>query len=314
MGDRARVGRGKRMREWVRTVASAWACAGLCLALAATSVARAQSADVRESRLYVPGVYGQVHVYVAEPANRGTRRQTPLVLFHENPVSGLEFTILMRQLGAHRRVLAPDTPGYGMSDPTPGPLSIEAYAEALMVSLRNAGIRRGTKFDVFGFHTGALLAAEFAARYPKDVRRLVLAGIPYRTGEDRAQHLASLDRNEKPTDLDKWFAVIWKSTVLQNPELDPNRTVRRAVETLLPMNRRWYAYDAVYRYDIEGRFPQITQPTLVLLMHESLLEPTTRALPLLRHATAIDMPEADAHAFDTHPELVAQTMTAFLDR
>jgi pimeloyl-ACP methyl ester carboxylesterase len=269
---------------------------------------------VSQSRLYVPGVYGQVHVYVAEPANPATRRRTPLVLFHEGPVSGLEFTILMGQLGAHRRVLAPDTPGYGMSDPPPGPLSIEGYSEALMLSLRNAGIRRGTKFDVFGFHTGALIAAEFAARYPKDVRRLVLAGIPYRTGEDQAQHLASLDRNEKPTDLDQWFAVIWKATVLEHPELDPNRTVRRAIETLLPMNHRWYGFDAVYRYDIEGRFREITQPTLVLLMHESLLEPTTRALPLLRHAQAIDMPGANAHAFDTIPEVVAKTMTDFLDR
>jgi len=300
-------------RAWSWAWACGWAGAA-CLALVAISPARAQSPEVNLSRAYVPGVYGQVHLYVAEPANPATRRRTPLVLFHEGPVSGLEFTILMRQLGADRRVLAPDTPGYGMSDPPPGPLSIEGYAEALMVSLRTAGIPRGTKFDVFGFHTGALLAAEFAARYPKDVRRLVLAGIPYRTGDDRAEHLASLDRDEKPIDLDRWFAVIWKSTVLDNPELDPNRTVRRAVETLLPMNHRWYGFDAVYRYDIEGRFPLITQPTLVLLMHESLLEPTTRALPLLRHAPAIDMPEADAHAFDTHPDRVAKTMTAFLDR
>src|SRR3712207_7041745 len=50
---------------------------------------------------------------------RSLGRARPLVAFHLSPSSGHLFVPLLRELAQDRLALAPDTPGYGASDPPP---------------------------------------------------------------------------------------------------------------------------------------------------------------------------------------------------
>ncbi len=69
------------------------------------------------------------------------------------------FEPLLAHMGTDRLALAPDTPGYGLSDPPPAPLSIPDYAAALgdAVDALDLG-----EIDLMGAHTGSRIAVEFA--------------------------------------------------------------------------------------------------------------------------------------------------------
>lgn len=295
--------------KWMRAWAILAAVALLTLALPFVQAA----ADTgRVTRAYVDAGWGQIHFYKSEPVAKTDA--PPLILFHENPASGIQYTNLMQRLGKTRLVIAPDTPGYGSSDGPKQPVSMEEYARALMQALRAAGIEPGTKFDVFGFHTGSLLAATFAALYPNDVRRMIVSGVPLRTEEDRAQRLAALKRAETALDLPQWFAQIWDRIVVKGPgDLDAERRVQLAIETLKPMQRRWMAYDAVYRVDIAALFARVRQPSLVMLIYDGLQEKTKGVAQYLSDGRIVDLPKVNRIPFDRAPDEVSAAMLKFLD-
>ena len=57
---------------------------------------------------------------------------TPLVLVHGIPTSSFLWRAMIDELSAHGRVIAPDLPGFGLSDPPAnGDYSISSYAGLL---------------------------------------------------------------------------------------------------------------------------------------------------------------------------------------
>lgn len=110
-------------------------------------------------------------------------RGPALVMLHGSPNSSLNLEPLMKVFAGDFDCIAFDTPGNGLSEP----LAIEApstgdYAEALKAALDAAGLRR---VSLYGFHTGAGTAAEFAARYPERVAALVLDGVACWTRDEQ---------------------------------------------------------------------------------------------------------------------------------
>ena len=79
----------------------------------------------------------------------------PVVLLHQSPHNSAELLPLMQVLAPHFLVIAPDTPGYGQSDPVapagtePG---IDLFADALIGLLDALDLER---VALFGSHTGA---------------------------------------------------------------------------------------------------------------------------------------------------------------
>jgi pimeloyl-ACP methyl ester carboxylesterase len=122
----------------------------------APGLAAAQAGAASE-RGYVRCRFGQLHV---RRAGRRSARP-PLLMFHQVPNSGQIFEPVLPLLSADRLVLAPDTPGYGMSDPAPDPQTIGAYADAMGDAI--AALKLG-RVDLVGYHTGAAIAAELATR------------------------------------------------------------------------------------------------------------------------------------------------------
>ena len=108
----------------------------------------------------------------------------PLILFHQSPRSSAEYVPLIEQWAEFFTVIAPDTPGYGASDPLAGPEVPEMpdFAAAMEDFLDNIGVERAA---IYGFHTGASLVVALAARAPAKVAVAVANGLALLEPQER---------------------------------------------------------------------------------------------------------------------------------
>ncbi len=125
----------------------------------------------------------------------GTRRvhytragQGPaLVLLHESPVSAKSLAVVQTVFAQRFTAIAIDTPGFGLSDPLMvEPLEISDLADALADTLTALGV---TQVAVYGRHTGASIAVEFARRHPDRCTMAVADGYPLYSGPQRESRL-----------------------------------------------------------------------------------------------------------------------------
>lgn len=112
----------------------------------------------------------------------------PAVMLHASPRSSVEMLPLIERLGGGVTAFALDTPGYGLSDK----LALERpeiadYADALHATLATLGI---TRAPVYGTHTGASIAYEFALRHPDACGCALLDGLPVFNTAEREEALA----------------------------------------------------------------------------------------------------------------------------
>ena len=88
----------------------------------------------------------------------------PLFALHPSPLDSGFLAPLMVRLADRATVIAPDTPGFGDSDPLPGPVQDLAPCVRAMSALREAlGLER---VAVYGSATGAQIAVEWAKAAP----------------------------------------------------------------------------------------------------------------------------------------------------
>ena len=98
------------------------------------------TSGVKTWRDYHQGPWGQVHIRHAAPTD-GILSENALVLFHESPLSSRVWERMLPISGQYRHVLAPDTPGYGLSDPPEAAgREIPEYAAAILAALLEAGV------------------------------------------------------------------------------------------------------------------------------------------------------------------------------
>lgn len=106
----------------------------------------------------------------------------PLVMLHGSPGNSEMLHAEMAAAARHFTVFAPDTPGFGGSDPLAGEtLTVYDLAAATAATLAALGL---PACPVYGTHTGALIAAELGARHPERVSGLVLEGLPLFTDDE----------------------------------------------------------------------------------------------------------------------------------
>src|SRR5919106_1749016 len=96
----------------------------------------------------------------------------PLVLVHGFSGSATNFTLLAPLLARHRRVLIPDLPGHGRSEPLPAAPSLNGYADRVRHLAALEGILPA---PVVGHSLGGSVALRTALRWPADISGLVLA-------------------------------------------------------------------------------------------------------------------------------------------
>jgi len=95
----------------------------------------------------------------------------PLLLIHGLGSSGADWALQARSLEQQFRLIVPDLPGSGHSDPLPAPARIEDMAAALWDLCDHL---RGPLLNVVGFSLGGAVGLEMALQRPESVRRLAL--------------------------------------------------------------------------------------------------------------------------------------------
>lgn len=261
-------------------------------------------------RSYVDTRHGQMHVRMAGTANARSAGRRPLLCFHLSPVSGVVYETWIGEMGRDRLALAPDTPGYGMSDFPPSAPTIVDYAAAMGDLADTFGL---ADFDVMGYHTGSKIAVEVARQRPKQVRHVILISAPVYTAED----LADIRKLTAPAPLaaDGQFLVdTWKLVYgLQDKRATPESTLRLFPDHLRGGERRDWGYRAAFAYSYPEHIGDVEAPVLVFNPQDDLWRYTPRIRQYLRNGRVRDLPGWSHQMLDFSTAELAAMARGFLD-
>jgi pimeloyl-ACP methyl ester carboxylesterase len=120
----------------------------------------------------------------------GWLRRLPLFCKAIGPEDGDPILFLHGITGSHRywvrkaaplaeryRLILPDLPGFGHSAKPDVHYTPEVFLEGLRGLLTRLGLERGP-LSIVGHSLGSIIAAEYAARYPEGIEKLVLMNLP----------------------------------------------------------------------------------------------------------------------------------------
>lgn len=119
---------------------------------------------------------------------RRSGRGPAVVLLHQSPLSSRDVLPMLGRLSLTHSCIAPDTPGYGLSDPLPVDTDMESLAAGVIELADALGLEQ---FAVYGFHTGAMIGIAVAMHYPDRVTAVAANGCLALTSAERAEMLAS---------------------------------------------------------------------------------------------------------------------------
>lgn len=268
------------------------------------------SPAVHLRRMYVDCRYGQLHLRSAFAGNGGFDELTTLVCLHQSPMSSRVFDGFLRLMGNDRSVYAPDTPGFGASDPPAAQPEVADYAAAIGDFMDHLRLR---KVDLLGYHTGSSIAAELAITRPEQVRRVVMVAAPVFNAAEREafsrQPWPAPMREDGSNLAEEWQRTMrWRGAGVSFEQLAAG-----FAEKLHNGPRAWWGASAAVNYPAVERLPRITQPVMVLRPKDDLWDITARAQELMPEAKFVDLPELGFGLFDVAPEVVARHVRAFLD-
>ena len=167
----------------------------------------------------------------------------PVVLLHGYGVSGTYMLPLARQLATSFRVLVPDLPGQGKSEPRPGLRSVSELADAFAAWLEAAELERPA---VVANSLGCQVVTALAARVPELVGPLTLVGPTIDPARRQARR--------------QLFAA------LRDSAREPVRLLAIAASDDLGAGMRQLVVTARAAFDdrIEERLPFVEQPAVVV--------------------------------------------------
>ena len=201
----------------------------------------------------------------------------PLYMIHASPASSITLESLLPDLGASRRVIAPDTLGNGDSAaPALEVPEMDYYGDSVARVLDAMGL---DTVDVYGSHTGAHIACEAAIRHPDRIRRVVFDGLSMFTPQEIEENLAVYAPQMEVDDFGRHLLWAWhfiRDQTLyfpyfkrdpdhaRNLPMPPAATVNRlVVEVLKGLTTYHKGYRASFRHDVRARLPLMTQRALM---------------------------------------------------
>jgi pimeloyl-ACP methyl ester carboxylesterase len=262
-------------------------------------------AAIRKGYVDIPT--GQVHYRALRRATDGPGNP-PLVLLHQTASSGAMFEELMALLADDFTTLAPDTPGFGGSDPLPFPFTVADLAEALHTALTGLGV---VECYLFGHHTGAAIAVQMAHDHPGFVRRLALSGPPLLNPEQVSALLATLQPFALAEDGSHLIQT-WARVRRRDPALPLSIVHREVLLTQGAGEAAAAAYHAVFAQPFAEQLAALDIPVLVMAgEHDTLRAGLEPSLACLRRGQGLVIPDAGPYVCDRRPEAVAAALRRF---
>ena len=259
----------------------------------------------RRSRGYVDGLWGQVHF-------RSCGDGAPLLLLHQTSVSSLMFERGLPLLAARGfRAIAIDTPGYGQSDAPPSMPTMREYAGNLGRVIDALGLARP---HILGHHTGAGIAAIFAAQHPDRIDRLILQGVPWFDAATRAHFSDDWFADLSPRADGGHLLAAWQQRVSVSPGWTDLATMHRLTAEMLRVNDRYAdGFKAALVHDLEPDLRAIRAPTLNFINRGDSAFGLSKATARLRPDWPFVVHAGGTNDYiDEAPEAWADIVAAFL--
>jgi pimeloyl-ACP methyl ester carboxylesterase len=218
-------------------------------------IGRMNASAFPQRKGYVDAPTGQVHY-------RMMGEGTPVVLLHQTAWSSIQYKNALPFLArAGLRAIALDTPGYGQSDGFDHQPTVPEYAAVLPAVFDELGLATAA---VAGHHTGATIAAAFAARYPQRVSRCVLHGAPIFSPEERAERLSRPHFDQTPQPDGSHLTRRWDVAQKGSPTASLDAIQMSLLTFFLTGATEYYGHIAVWSYDSSADFKAIKAPTLLV--------------------------------------------------
>ncbi len=281
-------------------------------------------------RGYVDTRHGQMHY-------RESGQGSPLLLLHATPRSSRVYAKLQPLLSDAFRVIAPDTLGFGNSDPLPAAVTMDMLAESTADLIAALGLG---KVAVFGLHTGNKVGTALAAARPDLVSHFICCGMTHSIVVERDKRDGAIKDI-----VDKYFAkesgapdgshllrgwartykalteTWWAPRVVDANPIDI-QTLEDAQNEVLDRIQARAAFDAVYRanfgFDLAAAFSRLTMPTLIIelatLGEDHLGRQADAVVALIPDARAVTFENTDREILEREPEKLAAAIREFLAR
>ncbi len=221
-------------------------------------------------RDYADTPRGRMHLRLSGPERR------PVIALHSAPGSAAPLRPLLAGLGTARRVIAPDFIGNGDSAKPDARVDIATLARDTVALADAIGVG---KFDLWGTHTGALIALEVAIQAPDRVGRVILEAPPLLEPAFTADLLANYFPELKPDGWGLYLQQAWnmrRDMFLFWPWYRAKRAAARPLAIpqpgflhdwtigLLTSGATYHrTYRAAFEYDTRARLPLLRRPALI---------------------------------------------------
>ena len=214
----------------------------------------------------------------------------PLLMLHASPMSSAALLPFMGVAAEYCTVIAPDTPGYGHSDPLPEPgEDLTCYVTALHEFTKRLGLN---SFGLYGTATGAQIAIEFSKAHGERVDYLILDNAAHFTDEEKSSIVSGYFPDLTPDAGGSHFTRTWSVARDQcvffpwhqnGPEtrlpggggVNTEVVHRMTMDFLLAGKDYDRAYRAAFANEKLGRVQPITVPTIIMRWQGSILKPYT---------------------------------------
>lgn len=240
-----------------------------------------------------------------------------VLLVHQSPRSSLEYEPLMRRWAEHFTLFAPDTPGFGASDPLPVEHpEVADYADAAVAFIDALGLET---VGAYGFHSGAITLIIAAKRHPGRFAAIAAVGYAVWTETEKASFADAYTPPFVPQPYGEHLAWLWSRVLeqtwffpwyraapearLSRPHDHPALAHQIVMEMLEAGDDYRRGYSAVLRADRDIPADGTAPPTLITAYDGDPLQPHLARLGTLPpnwQAIALPTPEEVEAACRTH--------------
>ncbi|MEO9599441.1 alpha/beta fold hydrolase [Parasphingorhabdus sp.] len=152
-----------------------------------------------------------------------------LLMVHQSPRSSAEYEELIRKWSRSFTCIAPDSPGFGQSDPLPGVPEVGDFADTVVAFLDQLGVKRCA---AYGFHSGGIILAHLLKRHPDRLSALAIGGYAIWTAEEMRIFGEQYIPEFHPQPYGEHLAWLWNRILEQSwffPWFDPRDETRLSV-------------------------------------------------------------------------------------
>ena len=218
----------------------------------------------------------------------------PVIFVHQCWWNNFEFEGVIPMVAKQYTVYSPDSLGFGFSPAAPNWFEFTDFTDSIIDFMDDLGIE---KASFVGQHSGSLIMADLAARYPERVDKLIFGGLAIYEDSLRKAKAARRDmiggnkmpytKSLRPGDLiglesgllqrkedGSHFVEYWNEQYRENPDSKFEYIQRAAIANLLHYDKGGRdMINALLTFDLERVLPKVKQPSLQLVGDRDCVKP-----------------------------------------